>query len=364
MGAVYKAVDTELGRDVALKILAPEMAAKPVMLERFRREARHCAQLRSENIVSIYEFGEDRGHYFLALEYVDGIDLHEYIKRKGQLDPEESRQIIMQAVKALAHVHKQRIVHRDIKPANFLVTRQNGRLIVKLTDLGLARQTRDEDFRVTRAGTTVGTADYMSPEQARDSSAADARSDLYSLGCTWYHLLAGRPPFAEGSLMERIYKHIEAEPVDIRQLNPKVPEAMAAVLRRMLAKKPSDRYPSPIALLRALERFNEGARESDRPLIPTYPGQTAHELPAASTKSNPAVPARPSPRPHAPDPPRRPRAPQRRPRLEEEAKAREAARLQAMAPAWPWWPWILAACGALLVTLLVGTILLVRNLAP
>jgi serine/threonine protein kinase len=254
MGAVYKARDTELGREVALKIIPPELANKPVALERFRQEARHAAKLRHENIVTLFEFGEADGTYFLAMELVNGIDLHEYISRKGKLKPHRARRILIQAARALEHAHRQGIVHRDIKPGNFLVTRRDSHLLVKLTDLGLAREAADDEFRVTREGSTVGSIDYMSPEQARDSRAADIRSDLYSLGCTLYHMLAGRPPFNEGSLTERIFKHIEDEPPDVRTFNPETTPDLRRALRRMLAKKPEDRYQTPAELLEDLAR--------------------------------------------------------------------------------------------------------------
>src|SRR5262245_58189443 len=126
------------------------------------------------------------------MEYVHGVDLADYIRRKGQIDHEEARRIIIQACKALAHAAEQGIIHRDIKPSNFLLANDDGKCRVKLTDLGLSRMVDDEEFRVTRSGTTVGTVDYMAPEQARDSSLADIRSDIYSLGCTLYHMLAGK----------------------------------------------------------------------------------------------------------------------------------------------------------------------------
>ncbi|HEY7155195.1 MAG TPA: serine/threonine-protein kinase, partial [Gemmataceae bacterium] len=190
MGAVYKARDTENGRQVAMKVLSPEMAANPAMVERFRREAHHAAKLHHENVVTLYEFGVANQTYFLTMEFVDGIDLYEYVERKGPLNPDEALDIIVQGCRALDHAYRRGVIHRDIKPSNFLVTRQGERMVVKLTDLGLARDANNEEFRVTRAGTTVGTLDYMAPEQARDSGLADIRSDLYSLGSTWYHLLA------------------------------------------------------------------------------------------------------------------------------------------------------------------------------
>ena len=260
MGAVYRALDTEENREVALKVLTPEMAAKPAMLERFRREAHHAAKLCHENIVAVYEFNEINGTYYIAMEFVEGIDLHDYIDQKGTLDPEESRQIIIQAARALAHAHTFGIVHRDIKPSNFLLTRKNNKLVIKLTDLGLAREAQSEAYRVTRAGTTVGTVDYISPEQARDSGSADIRSDLYSLGCTWFHMLAGHPPFPDGGLAERLYKHMEAEPPDVREFNPRVSRQLYVVLGKLLAKKPADRYQDPTELLQALNEMTAIAK--------------------------------------------------------------------------------------------------------
>jgi serine/threonine-protein kinase len=263
MGAVYKAVDHDLGRNVALKVLSSELAVKPAIVERFRREAKAAAELRHENIVSIYDFGEISGTHYLALEFVEGNDLQDYINQKGKLDPEEARQLVMQAARALGHANQQGFVHRDIKPSNFLIGEKDGKPLLKMTDLGLARKISDEEFRVTRDGTTVGTVDYMSPEQARDSGSADIRSDIYSLGCTFYHMLAGRAPFAEGSLTERIYKHVETEPEDIRKFNPAVDLGLSRVLRRMLEKKPGDRYQTPEELIKDLEhpeKLTEAAR--------------------------------------------------------------------------------------------------------
>jgi serine/threonine protein kinase len=268
MGAVYRARDTALDREVALKVLPKELAANPGAIERFRREARNAAKLRHENIVSIYECGEVQGTWFLALEFVEGIDLYEYINRKTHLDPEEARRITIQAALALQHAYQQGIVHRDIKPSNFLVTRKNDRLVVKLTDLGLSRESRADATRVTRDGTTVGTVDYMAPEQGRDSSRADIRSDIYSLGCTLYHMLAGKPPFSEGGLTERLCAHAFQEAPDIRRCNPLVSEALMAVLRRMLAKQAADRYQTPAELVKDLMDIDVRARPvSDRDIL-------------------------------------------------------------------------------------------------
>ncbi len=264
MGAVYKAFDTEAKRDVALKVLTPELASKPAMVERFRREAKHAKKLRHENIVELYDFEQTGGQCFLVMEFIEGVDLHEYVERKGMLDPEEALRIIVQATKALDHAHRQGIVHRDVKPSNFLIARRKGRHVVKMTDFGLSRQANDEEFRVTRAGTTVGTVDYISPEQARDSGDADIRSDLYSLGCTWHHLLSGKAPFPEGGLAERLHKHLNVEPPDVRLLNPRASRATAAVLRRLMAKRPADRYQTPADLLKDLVVLKDGGSPTGR----------------------------------------------------------------------------------------------------
>ncbi len=257
MGAVFKARDEQLGRVVALKVLSPDLAKNPVLVERFKREARHAARLSHKNIVTVYESDEADGNHYIAMEFIDGVDLSEYIKRKKVIHPEEARRIIIQACKALEHAYSMGITHRDIKPSNFLLANEDGRCRVKLTDLGLARMTSEEEFRVTRAGTTVGTVDYMAPEQARDSTLADVRSDIYSLGCTLYHMLAGQPPFAEGGIGERVYKHLAADPVDVRLFNSNVSASLWTVLRRMLAKHPDDRFQTPAEVIDALRSIRD-----------------------------------------------------------------------------------------------------------
>jgi serine/threonine-protein kinase len=275
MGAVYKAIDLRLGREVALKVLLPDQAAlKPVLLKRFRLEARFGGRVSHENIVTLYEYGEIHGIHFLALEYVEGINLQELIARKGKLEIEESRKLILQAARAIEHLNQHGIIHRDIKPSNFIVTKRGERPLIKLIDLGLARRASDEEARVTIAGTTLGTVDYLAPEQARDSGAADVRSDIYSLGCTWYHMLAGRPPFAEGSVTERVYKHIGVPPPDIQLFNPKAPDSVKQILLKMLAKEPGDRYQSPQDLLCALE--GKAPRQENEPEQETFPQLAAH----------------------------------------------------------------------------------------
>uniref|UniRef100_A0A7C4QP07 non-specific serine/threonine protein kinase n=1 Tax=Schlesneria paludicola TaxID=360056 RepID=A0A7C4QP07_9PLAN len=251
MGAVYLARDNELRRVVALKVLPKDKAQNPTLVRRFRAEAQAAAQLRHDNIVAVYDHNEADGYLYIAMEYVDGIDLHELVNRRGPISVRRSIEIVKQVASALQHAHEHKIVHRDIKPSNLLIRRDG---VVKLTDLGLARSVDDSiETGITRAGTTVGTVDYMAPEQARSSQAADIRSDIYSLGCTWYHMLTGGPPFPEGSLTNKLQAHATQPPPDPRLINPQVTEGLVAVLNRMMAKRPEDRYQTPAELLKDLE---------------------------------------------------------------------------------------------------------------
>ncbi len=283
MGAVYQAVDTDSGREVALKVLAPDLAARPVMRERLYREAKHGGKLTHENIVALYEFGEAHGTYFVAMEYVPGVDLFDYISRNGPLSPDAARILCTQLATALAHIHQLGFVHRDIKPSNILLTRKEGRTVAKIADLGLSRDIGDEEYRLTREGQAVGTVDYLSPEQARDSGLADIRSDIYSLGCTLYHMLTGFPPFPDGNLTERLLKHAQVEAPDVRNFDPKIPAGLAAICRRMLAKKPEDRYQTPTELLADLQALDsmtaseEGKRSARRPGQTPEPATTVPE---------------------------------------------------------------------------------------
>ncbi|HZZ79163.1 MAG TPA: protein kinase [Gemmataceae bacterium] len=297
MGAVYKATDLELRRTVALKVLSTDLAKNDLARERFRREARHAARLSHPHIVTIYECGHDgvRDLHYLALEFVAGIDLGRYLSKHGRLKPVEARRILIQAVRALDHAHNQGIVHRDIKPSNILLARVGTKTVVKLADLGLARAADDDEFRVTREGNTVGTIDYMSPEQARDSAATDIRSDIYSLGCTAYHMLAGKAPFAQGGLGERLFQHLESPPPEVRQANPAVSFAFSGIVRKMLAKKPDDRYATPRDLLRALKHVQAdqndvGEEDKDESTLHDGDEATPTVMTAAKPAPEPAAP--------------------------------------------------------------------------
>ncbi len=252
MAAVLKARDTELGRVVALKILPPEAARDPESINRFKQEARAAAALDHENIARVYFCGEDQGLHFIAFELVEGINLRQMIDRRGVLPPAECVRYMMQVAAGLNHAAERGVVHRDIKPSNILITPDRR---AKIVDMGLARHLGSEAVNggVTQSGVTLGTFDYISPEQALDPRRADVRSDIYSLGCTFYHALTGRPPVPEGTAARKLRAHQNDEPLDPRELNHAIPDELAAVLARMMAKDPADRYQSPLELIAHLK---------------------------------------------------------------------------------------------------------------
>lgn len=250
MGAVFKATDLELARDVALKILHPSSTQDASLIARFRNEARACAQLNHDNIARVYYAGSQDGMYFIAYEYASGRTIRDVIVENGKLSPAETVNYAIQITLALNHTAAAGIVHRDIKPSNIMLT-NSGR--VKVVDLGLARrETTDSIGDITVAGTTLGTFDYIAPEQARDPRNADGRSDIYSLGCTMYHMLTGRPPYPEGTALQKLLDHQGKSPPDPRTFNSSVPEEIAAIMRKMMANDPDARYQAPGLLLNDL----------------------------------------------------------------------------------------------------------------
>lgn len=256
MAAVLKARDTELGRIVALKILPPEAARDPESITRFKQEARAAAALDHENIARVYFCGEDQGLHFIAFEFVEGINLRQMIDRRGVLPAAECVRYMIQVAAGLTHAAERGVVHRDIKPSNILIT-PDGR--AKIVDMGLARHLGSEAVNggVTQSGVTLGTFDYISPEQALDPRRADVRSDIYSLGCAFYHALTARPPVPEGTAAKKLRAHQLDEPLDPRELNPHVPDELAAVLARMMAKDPDARYQTPTDLIAHLKGLAE-----------------------------------------------------------------------------------------------------------
>jgi hypothetical protein len=288
MAAVLRARDLDLGREVALKILPPEMAADPENITRFKQEARAAAKLDHENIARAYFCGEDQGLHFIAFEYVEGENLRTLLDRRGPLPVAECVHYMVQVAQGLGHAAGRGVIHRDIKPSNIIIT-PGGK--AKIVDMGLARNLDARHASgLTQSGVTLGTFDYISPEQALEPRQADARSDIYSLGCTFYHVLTGHAPVPEGTAAKKLHCHQHVPPLDPRQLNPAIPDDLAAVLARMMAKDPAQRYQSPEQLVRHLSvlahRLGLGpvpsaSSENGMPVPPPLPGPPRLSMMAA-----------------------------------------------------------------------------------
>jgi serine/threonine protein kinase len=259
MAAVLRARDTQLDRVVALKILPPENCDAE-NIRRFHQEARAAAKLDHENIARVFYCGEDQALHFIAFEYVEGDNLRTILERRGQLPCGEAIRYILQIATGLEHAASRGVVHRDIKPSNIIIT-PGGR--AKVVDMGLARSLGPQaDKDLTQSGVTLGTFDYISPEQALEPREADCRSDIYSLGCTFYHMLTGQPPVPEGTAAKKLQHHQHVAPLDPRQLNPDIPDEVARILGKMMAKNARDRYQRPIDLVQHLMQAANSLGES------------------------------------------------------------------------------------------------------
>jgi serine/threonine protein kinase len=256
MGAVFRGVDTRLDRIVAVKVLATPAAGDADSHGRFEMEARSAARLDHPNIARVHFVGEERGHRYLVFEYIEGANLRDLVEANGPFPLADALRYMLQIADALMHAWQREVVHRDIKPSNILVTPEGQ---AKLVDMGLARfeQADTAEHELTSSGVTLGTFDYMAPEQARDARQADIRSDIYSLGCTFYFMLVGKPPFPDGSALQKLLLHQSGEPPSVAQLRPEVSESVAEVLDTMLAKRPEDRFQNPAELLAALIAVTE-----------------------------------------------------------------------------------------------------------
>ncbi len=251
MGAVFRAHDATLDRQVALKLLPPDQVDDPEVVQRFYQEGRSAARLDHENIARVYSLGQDGPFHYIVFEYVEGETIRRRVDEGGPMPVVEAVDVTLQIAQALVHAAIRGVVHRDVKPSNIIITPE-GR--AKLVDMGLARrfERRSERGGLTQTGMTLGTFDYISPEQARDPRDVDVRSDLYSLGCTLFHMLTGQPPFPGGTVLQKLLQHQEEEPPDVRELNPAVPPALAKVIDKLMAKDRDRRCQSPEQLVRDL----------------------------------------------------------------------------------------------------------------
>lgn len=264
MGKVFRARDTRDGRTVALKVVRTALVSNPVIRGRYEREVQATSKLDHPHIVRTLDAGEADGKFYMAMEFVDGIDLARLMRDCGALEVPEACEYVRQAALGLQHAHDRGFVHRDVKPSNIVVAgerhvpRATEPAAVKLLDLGLSRAMDPDEMvapNLTRDHTVVGTPDYMAPEQAKNSKAVDPRADLYSLGCTFYFLLAGRVPFAAPSAIEKILAHHTDVPTPVQALRPQVPNAVAELVARLMAKRPEDRPQTAAEVAARLEPF-------------------------------------------------------------------------------------------------------------
>src|SRR5215472_6363405 len=318
MADVYLAEDQELGRRVAIKILNSRHGNDAQFIERFRREAKNAAALNHPNIVSIYDRGEAEDTYYIAMEFLDGRTLKELVVSRGAAPINVAIEYARQILSALRFAHRQGIVHRDIKPHNVLV---DGEGRVKVTDFGIARAGTSQ---MTETGSIVGTAQYLSPEQARGGE-VDQRSDLYSLGVVLYELLTGKTPFEGDTPVEIAMKHLSNPPKPPSELRPDIPPALDAVVLRALAKDPAERYQSADEMEADLDRIARGA-----PVARTTSDSATRVLPAAAAAAAVSDPTQATMIALA--------AGSGAPPVveEEEYEEREG-------PGRPWWAWLLAA---------------------
>jgi eukaryotic-like serine/threonine-protein kinase len=310
-GRVYKALHAVMGRVVAVKVISPQAAEEARARTWFKREVQAATQLYHPNIVMAYDANEADGLLFLVMEYVDGSDLETLVRKQGPLPIGLACEMMRQAGRALQYAHERGLVHRDIKPANLLIPRPRGTPaaetpadtppVVKVVDFGLARLHRSVNANSLPSQTEkrfVGTPDYVSPEQVRNASAVDIRSDLYSLGCTFYYALTGRKPFHGESVFEVVVKHLEEEPPPLESVRPEIPAAVSAVVRRLMAKDPAKRFQAPVDLIGELDFLcgKDGAGPAALPLPvlpPTAVEPSALNLPKkkADTGATRCVPA-------------------------------------------------------------------------
>lgn len=282
MGQVYRARHLKMDRIVAIKVLPRRLLSSPDAVQRFQREARAAAKLVHQNIVTAFDADEANGQHFLVMEFIDGRDLAQIVRADGPLPISKAVKALLEAAHGLKHAHAQGVVHRDIKPSNLLVDPSG---TVKILDMGLARFDGDANAPVTgpgsstrpgddltQNGSVMGTIDYMAPEQAMDTRAADARADVYSLGCTLHFLLVGRPPFQGDTLMKRLVAHRDSPIPSLKQARRDVSDELEALYKRLMAKQPGDR-PKADEVIRAVEKLPKSAgQRAQRSRTPVVAG--------------------------------------------------------------------------------------------
>ncbi|MEO8085028.1 MAG: protein kinase [Ardenticatenales bacterium] len=343
MAVVWRAEDALLSRVVAVKLLRDQFASDPEFLERFRSEARSAAALNQPGVVGLYDVGKDGGRHYLVMEFVPGRDLKSVIRHDGPLAPGRAVEIAAQLARAVGAAHSQGLIHRDLKPQNVIMASATGR--PKVADFGIARAM--SDVGITTPGVVMGTVHYLAPEQAAGKSATPA-SDVYSLGVVLYEMLTGDVPFEADSSLGVAMRVLHEDPQPVEERSPAVPPALAAIVRKAMARDPGARYPDAGALADALDAFRQHSEQHTGP-TPVDAGS----VDASSTQSQPdASTGRAAARPTSPRPPDR-RPPDRRP-----PALSVNAPQHAGPPQGPLLDWSVLGLGALAVVLVGGVILL------
>ncbi len=295
MGVVYLAENKLMGRDEVLKVMGRHIMDRPGVLDRFLREIRAVARLRHPNIVTAYHATRLGESIVFAMEYVPGYDLAQLVNGRGPLPVPLACNFVYQAALGLQHAHEEGLVHRDIKPSNLMLARKRDKPTIKVLDFGLAKATREErvDSGLTGQGQMLGTPDCVAPEQIRDAQSADIRADIYSLGCTLYHLLAGRPPFAGDSLWDLYQAHFSMDAGPLNLVRSDVPAELASLAAKMMQKEPASRFQTPAEVAKALTPFFKAgnvafkSRQAQMPVTST----PASLQPVAKAVSNADSPA-------------------------------------------------------------------------
>ena len=313
---VFQATHIALERRVAVKLIAPELAANEQFRERFKRESRVAASIDHAHVIPIFDAGDEDGQLYVAMRYVDGTDLGELIARQGNLPPLQAVDLTAQVADGLDAAHERGLVHRDVKPANVLLESRGSGYHSYLTDFGLVKTVGEASGVLTRTGQWLGTPDYAAPEQITGSE-VDARTDVYALGCMLYHMIAGKPPFAGDTDVAKMFAHMSQPPGSLSDARPEVPAALDEVIRTALAKDPAERQRSAGELASAARRAIEGPTPTRaRGAVGAPPTEISSEDETVASREPPTIDAplaEPVAAPAAPTRSRQPSEPVKRP---------------------------------------------------
>jgi serine/threonine-protein kinase len=292
MAQVFRALHASMDRVVALKIIPREQLSNPTARARFDREVRAVAALSHPNIVIAFDIGQAGQTHYLAMEYVDGIDLAKLVQQSGPLPIPKACEFVRQAAIGMQHAHEKGLVHRDIKPGNLMVARcgHDQQPIIKILDFGLARFEREitDGTRLTQLGRIVGTVDYIAPEQAENAQTADIRADIYSLGCSLFYLLTGKPPFTGPDALARIAARLSETP-SVRKIRPEVPVELERVVAKMMARRPAERFQTPAEVALVLGPFAQTGRTGAAKATPLAPVARPDAIVASPAKGRQAA---------------------------------------------------------------------------